>query len=145
MSRRWTQGGLVAGVLLAALGCIAVTSTTSDQRQPADPAGVAEGRRLYGIYCANCHGKQARGDGPTASVLIKRPTDLTRLAAANGGEFPAQEVYDAIDGRGAEHGTREMPIWGLAFQEWDKDTYQETEVRTHIERLVAYIESLQRR
>ena len=38
------------------------------------------------------------------------------LAGANGGVFPFEHVYAAIDGRlGIRvHGTREMPVWGLA-------------------------------
>jgi hypothetical protein len=42
--------------------------------------------------------------------------DLTTLAAANGAAFPFEHVYAAIDGRLgiSVHGTREMPVWGMA-------------------------------
>ncbi|MGH7823143.1 MAG: c-type cytochrome [Candidatus Binatia bacterium] len=35
------------------------------------------GRVLYLKHCAECHGQEGRGDGPTAAVLTKRPADLT--------------------------------------------------------------------
>jgi len=65
---------------------------------------------------ASCHGTSAKGDGPVAPHLNQKPPDLTTLAAANGGAFPFEHVYAAIDGRLgiSVHGTREMPVWGMA-------------------------------
>ncbi|MBJ3763335.1 cytochrome c [Maribius pontilimi] len=38
---------------------------------------VSSGRVLYQENCASCHGISGRGDGPLASSLSRRPTDLT--------------------------------------------------------------------
>ena len=80
----------------------------------ADPAG----RTLYLRYCASCHGRDGRGDGPVAPALGEKPTDLTKLAAANGGVFNLEAVVEAIDGTRTlrAHGVSEMPIWGEVFQ-----------------------------
>ncbi|MBL8582362.1 MAG: c-type cytochrome [Rhizobiaceae bacterium] len=100
--------------------------------------------------CAVCHGQSGRGDGPMADELQKRPADLTRLAERNGGEFPSLNVYSTIDGRYviAAHGTRDMPIWGRAFREEDRETYGPDEGEAvsslRVEQLTRYIETLQR-
>ena len=127
------------GFVLSWVGLIAAgaVSGTGDAKQ------VAEGKRLYGMYCAACHGKQGRGNGPTAKLLKARPSNLTRLQRDHAGTFPARKVYHAIDGRGIEHGTREMPLWGLAFQEWGLDTNQEADIQARIDQLVAWIRSVQ--
>jgi mono/diheme cytochrome c family protein len=51
-------------------------------------AGDVAGRPLYLRYCAACHGREGRGDGPVAPALGEKPTDLTQIAAAHGGQFP---------------------------------------------------------
>jgi mono/diheme cytochrome c family protein len=75
-----------------------------------------DGKRAYLNLCASCHGISAKGDGPVAPHLSQKPPDLTNLAAANGRMFPSEHVYAAIDGRLGigVHGTREMPVWGIA-------------------------------
>jgi len=107
---------------------------------------VEHGRDQFRIYCANCHGPEGRGDGPTASGLPVRPADLTLLSRKNRGEFPLQEAWSAIDGRDdlPAHGSRSMPIWGLAFQEPGTDVGQENEVHTRIEWLIEFLKSIQR-
>lgn len=81
-------------------------------------AGEDAGRTLYLRYCASCHGRDGRGDGPVAPSLGEKPTDLTQIAAAHGGEFPFVAVFEAIDGTRTvrAHGVSEMPIWGEVFQ-----------------------------
>jgi mono/diheme cytochrome c family protein len=47
--------------------------------RPAGPDTLARGRAAYVKgECAECHGKEARGDGPSAKDLRLKPTDLTR-------------------------------------------------------------------
>lgn len=107
------------------------------QAQPS----VAGGASLYGLYCTACHGARAKGDGPMAAMLSKRPADLTRLAQRNKGVFDAALVARVIDGRRPVkgHGGDDMPLWGDAFAK----SSDSTPVEERIGRLVAYLESLQ--
>jgi len=81
------------------------------------------GKVLYHRYCASCHGMDGKGDGPVAASLRRPPTDLTTLARRAGGSFDEASVVTVIDGRRfvAEHGPREMPVWGVVFEEELKD------------------------
>ncbi len=78
---------------------------------------IAAGAESFAAHCATCHGSDAAGDGPMASILVKQPPDLTRLAARNGGLFPRARVVFRIDGRDqlVAHGG-EMPIFGGLFE-----------------------------
>jgi cytochrome c oxidase cbb3-type subunit 2 len=52
---------------------------------PATPEAVARGAKVYGKgECAECHGKEARGDGPSAKDLSVKPSDLTRRPLKGG-------------------------------------------------------------
>jgi len=75
---------------------------------------VAQGRDVFQNHCATCHGTGARGNGPMADVLSVVPTDLTTLAASNGGEFPTARVVRRVDGQREvlAHGGP-MPLWGM--------------------------------
>jgi len=77
------------------------------------------GKYEYYSKCASCHGISGKGDGTVAKFLTKAPPDLTTYAKRNGGVFPTQLAWQAIDGRpvaiGA-HGTAEMPVWGQEFR-----------------------------
>jgi len=109
-----------------------------------DPTAVAEGKVIFGRYCASCHGKNGRGDGPIAADLRVRPTDLTRLAAKAGGRFPFAAVVESIDGRRQTrgHGTGDMPVWGEVFQR-TKGTGTPT-VEAAEQRIAHYVWSIQR-
>jgi mono/diheme cytochrome c family protein len=101
-----------------------------------------DGYALYQSYCAVCHGKDAKGDGPMARVLKDPPLDLTQIAVRNSGVFPAQKVARIISGESemTSHGTREMPLWGPIFSQiaWDQDLG-----RVRVANLTKYIESIQ--
>lgn len=105
------------------------------------------GEELFGRFCASCHGEQAHGDGPVSRSLNTVVPDLT-LISARYGEFPAMLIRDTIDGRGVDiraHGTRAMPVWGYEFWvEEGGDVTAQNAVRDAINRLVAYLRSLQR-
>ena len=77
------------------------------------------GRREYFSNCAICHGEDGKGNGRlfATGFLARKPSNLTALAAGNGGVFPVQRVYMMIDGREpiAAHGTRDMPVWGTEY------------------------------
>lgn len=106
-------------------------------------AATVDGEALYLEYCAVCHGAEGRGDGPAAAALQKPPSDLTGLAAANGGAFPATMVYQLIDGRRLvlAHGDADMPIWGRRFA---RTGVTEAEVERRVGALLNHLESLQR-
>jgi mono/diheme cytochrome c family protein len=77
------------------------------------------GKYEYYTKCASCHGISGKGDGPVAKYLKQAPPDLTTYAKRNGGVFPKQLAWQAIDGRPSEiaaHGTRDMPVWGQEFR-----------------------------
>ena len=82
-----------------------------------DLGEAAAGEVIYMRYCAACHGKALKGDGPVASGLNKKPIDLTQLAKKNNGLFPFDKVAAMIDGRQSTrmHGTPDMPVWGEIF------------------------------
>jgi len=107
---------------------------------------AVRGKLLFRIHCQSCHGETARGTGPLAKELMVRPADLTRIARRDGGDFPGEKIHRAIDGRSAVRadGMKEMPVWGLTFQQSGRDATQETGVDAQIDDLVAYLETLQR-
>ena len=99
--------GLVGLIVLVATGCV-------DERTD-EVAGSAH----YQRHCASCHGLSGKGDGPLTGSLTTAPTDLTTLARRSGGSFDEAAVMMVIDGRllVAQHGPREMPVWGAVFAE----------------------------
>lgn len=100
------------------------------------------GQELYMRFCASCHGIEGRGDGPVAPALAVEVPDLT-LIARRRGSFPRDLVARIIDGRHiiSAHGTRTMPVWGLAFSRAELDE-QDTRIITR--KLTDYLAQLQR-
>jgi mono/diheme cytochrome c family protein len=101
------------------------------------------GRDNFERYCASCHGRDGRGDGPIAPALKTRPADLTVLAQRNGGLFPRARVAAFVSGTGRDvkaHGPSDMPVWGPIFGGLDPS---DVRVKQRIDNVVAYIESLQ--
>jgi hypothetical protein len=54
-----------------------------------------------------------------AAQLLRRPTDLTGIARSSGGRVDEAALARVISGEQSvpEHGTREMPVWGMVFAE----------------------------
>jgi mono/diheme cytochrome c family protein len=134
---------------LAAL-CVAVAmfSQAQDQKPviknaPAPLTSAASGKEMFQAYCASCHGRDAKGDGPAAPALKSAPADLTMLAKNNGGKYPSNKVTAVLRGEAtlAAHGTQEMPVWGPVF--WKLSQGHEGEMQQRIANLNRYIESLQ--
>jgi mono/diheme cytochrome c family protein len=103
-----------------------------------------EGPALYQAYCATCHGVDATGGGPMAGALKTSPTDLTRIAARNGGMFPLPRVSRIISGEEvvpAGHGSREMPVWGPIFSQVDAD---QDLGKIRIDNLARYLRDIQK-
>jgi mono/diheme cytochrome c family protein len=72
-----------------------------DPAPPKTPDSIARGRKVYDkAECYECHGRQARGDGPSAKDLKIKPSDLTRRPFKSG---PAPEdilraILTGLDG-----------------------------------------------
>jgi mono/diheme cytochrome c family protein len=133
------------GLLGMGLVLILSTAQTPPPKPPAETRLISSlgGADLYQAYCAVCHGKGAKGDGPMARALKTAPPDLTRLAVNNGGRFQRQRVEGILLGEvpiEAGHGTREMPLWGPIFSQiaWDQDLG-----RVRIDNVARYLEQLQ--
>ena len=134
-------------LLVAGLSVTAASPIGAQEAQQAAPAGQPTafvGSDLFRTYCATCHGLQAKGDGPLAEMLKKRPADLTVFARSNGGTFPAEMVGRIIDGRQpvAGHGGKDMPVWGDAFKEAAGGS-DEASIKARIDALVRHLASIQ--
>lgn len=139
---------VIAAAIMLATTCAILAGGTGARSQDGegdDPIGLTE----YELACMPCHGLDGKGDGPKARTLSTMPADLTRLAANNGGVFPARAIYDVIDGRGSvpAHGKREMPLWGERYRKTGEPGEDSAEVdkraRALIEALVGYLETIQ--
>lgn len=134
---------VLKGTLLAA--GLAICSAGFAQKGPQ----MDLGKREYDANCASCHGADGKGNGPANEFLKRSASDLTTLAKRNGGVFPVARVYQTIEGAGAAHGSREMPIWGRDYQVKAAEYYMdvpydaEAYVRTRILALVDYLNRLQ--
>lgn len=103
------------GVLVALAAMVVGVSACAEEETVAGDAQAGEA--LYTAHCAVCHGREARGNGPMAPILLVQPADLTSLIARHGGVFPLERVAARIDGRDplVSHGS-DMPIWGEFFE-----------------------------
>lgn len=131
---------MMAACAAALLGSASAwAGAASDEDAEVAPAEL--GKDAYLSHCAVCHGLEGYGNGPLADAMKIAPSDLTRIAAKHGGEFPAAKVGDVIRNGGGVlgHGSPAMPAWGLYFAEKRKPEV----ARDRINALIAYIESIQ--
>ncbi len=143
--RLWCRKVSMSSVLCRAgmlffLPMVAMGSLSCSSEQP------IEGEALYRRHCASCHGTSGKGDGAVAEFLTPRPTDLTVLTSEQGGDYPASDVMQAIDGTRAvrAHGDSAMPVWGEVFEEALQDApHTGRTTLLHLRALVEYIRTLQ--
>jgi mono/diheme cytochrome c family protein len=143
------------GVLLFVLLFLTVTSTLAQQSQtaikkaPIQRTSADSGEEMFNAYCAVCHGKGAKGDGPAAVELKVPPANLTTLAQRHGGKFPTDYVVTVLRNGVQEakaHGSKDMPVWGPLFGSIGGGTTSRVaspETNLRIQNLSRYIESLQ--
>jgi mono/diheme cytochrome c family protein len=144
-------------VSLAVLVVVAVSLCVSAQTAAAPPQGTTptvkhvpasytdptSGKEMFNAYCASCHGKDGKGDGPAAPALKMPATNLTTLAVKNGGTFPAAHIAAMIQGESGTpaHGSKDMPVWGPVFM--SIGGHSAAQVQLRIRNLTKYLESLQ--
>jgi mono/diheme cytochrome c family protein len=116
---------------------------TSVKHVPISRTPSNSGREMFDSYCAVCHAKDAKGNGPAASAMKTAPSDLTQLAKNNGGKYPAAHVAAVLKGQAMSpsHGSQDMPIWGPLFSSISQG--HQTQVQQRISNLVSYIDTLQ--
>lgn len=89
---------------------------------PKTPEAVARGRKVYDkAECYECHGRQGRGDGPSAKDLKIKPSDLTRRPFKSGpmSEDTLRAILTGLDGT-------PMPSYHLILEDaelWDLAYY----------------------
>jgi mono/diheme cytochrome c family protein len=116
---------------------------------------MQEGEVLFGLFCASCHGADARGGGPVAGEMKTPPPSLREIAKRRGATFAESDVISYIDGRNMPraHGRSDMPVWGTLFgyvAEAGKllDPKQQPipyNVQQNIASIAKYLESIQER
>lgn len=113
------------------------------KHETAATTSPSSGKGMFMSYCASCHGKSGKGDGPAAAALKQPPADLTMLAKQHGGKYPADLVTSVLTGKAnlTAHGDQEMPVWGQVF--WKMSQGHEEQVQLRIANLNKYLESLQ--
>jgi mono/diheme cytochrome c family protein len=139
--------GVVA--IMAMISALAVAqqapagSSTAVRHVPITNTPSNSGKEMFNSYCAVCHGKDAKGNGPAASAMKNAPTDLTKLAQKEGGKYPAAHVAAVIRGQAStpSHGSQDMPIWGPLFSSISQG--RQGIVQQRITNLVSYLEGLQ--
>jgi mono/diheme cytochrome c family protein len=142
--RLWRPWVLVSLVALSGVTAMAGGGqhSTAD-KAPALLRPSLAGRDNYLSYCAPCHGRDGKGQGPVASALTTPPADLTRLASRNKDVFPAARVREFVSNGTPEiaaHGSSAMPVWGPTFRSLDPSPKL---VSIRIANIVTYLESIQ--
>lgn len=131
--------------LLITLSVLTVAQNPTGLNIPAPRTSATSGKQMFEAYCATCHGKGGKGDGPVAAALKVPPADLTGLTKRNNGKFPWLQVTKTITSPAGTpaHGSGEMPIWGPVFMPMSHQ--HESEVRLRVANLTDYIKSFQQK
>jgi mono/diheme cytochrome c family protein len=89
-----------------------VPQAAADLKNPVESNSnsIKNGKTLYQSYCAACHGKNGRGDGPAATSLHPKPADHT--SAAVQAESDGTLFYKISEG----HANTAMPPFKAALQ-----------------------------
>jgi mono/diheme cytochrome c family protein len=130
---------LLVAALAAVLGIEG--NGTAAAAEPEHP-----GKASYLKYCGACHGPAGKGDGVAGTFMRPKPTDLTQIAKAKGGEFPFQHTMEVIDGRSAvrAHGDPDMPVWGQVLTDQTPEGQQKrTVVKGTLTLITEYLRSIQ--
>ena len=140
-----TRNLVVAAAFVATSVLGAWTQQPEIKHVPIKQTSPASGKEMFANYCASCHGKDGKGDGPAAAALKVAPADLSMLSKKNGGKFPHDHVAATLRGETelSAHGSKEMPVWGPLFSRLSQG--HPAEVQQRIANLTEYIQTLQAR
>lgn len=95
----------------------------------AHAADAEQGKKLYGQFCATCHGQSGKGDGPAAAALNPKPRDHTDKEYMS--KLSDEELLKVIKEGGQAIGKSNlMPPWGAALKD------------DQIKDVIAYVRSL---
>jgi len=131
----------VASLYLLMAILLAVAATLPAAGQAPAAKGASNGQALYEDYCASCHGRDAKGDGPAARALKTPPIDLTLISKNHAGNFPEADIRKVITGQDMmpSHGTEAMPVWGKIFAKMgDPKTLNQ-----RVDAVIAYLRQIQ--
>jgi cytochrome c oxidase cbb3-type subunit III len=82
----------------------------------AHAADVEQGKKLYGQFCATCHGQSGKGDGPGAAALNPKPRDHTDKEYMS--KMSDDDLMKVIKNGGASVGKSPlMPPWGASLKD----------------------------
>jgi cytochrome c oxidase cbb3-type subunit 3 len=105
--------------------CAVVLSTALT----AQSADAEQGKKLYGQFCASCHGQSGKGDGPAAAALNPKPRDHTDKEYMT--HMSDADMLKVIKNGGASIGKSPlMPPWGPSLKD------------DQIQDIIAYIRTL---
>jgi len=133
---------VIALLFSSAAAAMAQDAAKAIKKEPIPMTSASSGEEMFNSYCAVCHGKSGKGDGPAASEFKIPPANLTLLAKNNNGTFPEAYVAQVIQTgpRDAKaHGSKDMPVWGKLFESLGDDAT----VMLRIRNLSNYIGTLQ--
>ncbi|MGO4915493.1 c-type cytochrome [Pseudogemmobacter sp. W21_MBD1_M6] len=136
-------------ITLSFLVSAGAASAQSATDSATDMSEFSRGQQEYMSGCAACHGENADGNGPIATMFKTPVPDLTGIAERNDGKFPLLDVMHIIDGRMEVRGHgNPMPIFGRRFETETEDTAgvygSEPMVRGRVLELVLYLQSIQK-
>ena len=82
----------------------------------AQAADAEQGKKLYGQFCASCHGQSGKGDGPAAAALNPKPRDHTDKDYMS--KMSDDDLLKVIKNGGAAVGKSPlMPPWGASLKD----------------------------
>lgn len=156
--RRWLVAAFVLTFLLvtASIAALASSQDAAQTRRPRQISSV-DGKDLFLEFCAQCHGREGKGDGPRAKEISKPVPDLTRIALRNGGRFKRSKVERFVSGEDrpgstvridsktgktiimTPDGPDPMPVWHYVIRRM----WPDQPVQLRIGNIVRYLEKIQ--
>ncbi len=101
---------------LLGLGLLAATIVLPAAQGPSLAADLAAAKTNFQTFCVKCHGKEGKGDGPSAATLKTKPRDFadcTRMAGISD-----DTLFKVVkNGGGANALSADMPPWNQGFED----------------------------